>query len=283
MPDNKPRFNSKDSDRLFYNLKQPPSVSFIQSFELAIKSAIFDINDDDDDDLPDITIAHHVSPPLKKSDTVINTETNTSKGESCSSTSSQTKRIDSHQLDIDINVEDKEGVLAKWNRYNVYWPARVISFEPQKPRPYLLEFSDGRKSYKSRKEFFTSVEKGFGNCKLGEFELVSTKSTNLGKSETQLPEHIPNSEEFSKLPLEYQVKLCLGFMDDIINERYKYSKKKHVEFMKGGDHRKQLSQNVNYGYFSSHRGFIVDIIKDYINVSVIVIKLQPCAEAHHLA
>ncbi|TIC07520.1 hypothetical protein E3Q16_00450 [Wallemia mellicola] len=220
---NAPRYTTKSTDSPFFYPSFSPSSTLVDAFKAAVKSAEID-DDENDDELPDVSIAHHFSPPVSQLTTL--TESPTS--------SQQTLQVGAGASlpDPDIDIQGKEGVLAKYTKSSdIRWPARVIAFNDPH---YTVEFNDCIKKKIPRDWFYTSAEKGFRSCEVGQLEIIPQKRKRLSQNHT-LPEVIPPVEEFSKLDIDMQVRLCLPIVDDIINEKYKPALKKHNQFIKGGE------------------------------------------------
>lgn len=255
---NAPKYTTKSTDSPFFYPNFSLSSTLVDAFKAAVKSAEID-DDENDDELPDVSIAHHFSPPFSQLTTLTESPTN----------SQQTLQVGAVASlpDPDIDIQGKEGVLAKYTKSSdIRWPARIIAFNDSY---YTVEFNDCIKKKIPRDWFYTSAEKGFRSCEVGQLEVIPQKRKRLSQNQP-LPEDIPPVEEFSKLDIDMQVRLCLPIVDDIINEKYKPALKKHNQFIKGGECRQHITQNVCYGVFSSHRDDIVELIRGYLKVSEII-------------
>ena len=260
----------------FYN-GSAPQDSLIDAFTAAVKSAEID-DEDSDDDLPDISIAHYVTPPpaTQSSQKTATDSSPSIVGHSHAQSPRRARRISKVDvLDDEINIAEKEGVLAKYYKSSkVFWPARVIAFENGL---YTLEYNDGTIRKHPRSAFFTSAEKGFRTCELGLLEKVSINKAPFSNTDTDTntdvaaPSEMPPTEVFGQLDIKKQVMLCLPIINSIIAEQYTHALAKHALFIKGGENRKFVTKQVCYGAFSGYRDEIVEMIRDYLKVCTSVL------------
>lgn len=257
-----------DADTFYEHAGAPATL--VDAFNAALKSAGID-DEDSEDGLPDVSIAHYVATPSATQSSQV-TATDSSPVRAHSQPKSQhTPRHRANKPcgpDPEINIDEKEGVLSRYYKSSkTHWPARVIGFEEGL---YVLEFNDGVVKKLPRHWFFTSAEKDFRTCELGLLEKLSASKARRKRSSSgadeAIPSEMPPVEVFGQLDIAEQVKLCLPIVNCIVTENYRHALPKHSLFIKGGENRKYVAKQVCYGAFSSHRDEIVEIIREHLKV-----------------
>jgi len=146
---------------------------------------------------------------------------------------------------------------APRTRGNKYWPAQLISYvSPTKPggkQRYRAKFLDDQEYDLTRDKFWTSEEKGFITCDMGEFE-SAVQDVEAPDSENeldgvenkerspspQLADPPPAAEDFENLPIRAQLAYVGPVLKAILQGKYAPASKKHEAFMRGGAARSSL-------------------------------------------
>ncbi|KAF8891381.1 hypothetical protein BD779DRAFT_1670989 [Infundibulicybe gibba] len=168
--------------------------------------------------------------------------------------------------DHNLNIPG-ELVLAR-DKWNVYWPARVLEFiAPARDTPtrntgrgvkkrewgYKVAYLDGTEAVIERTWFFNSDEDGFGTCKLGKWESefadvlndmdiddappTSTLHSHTHPLQYRCPTN-PPSEPFPTLPLHTQFTYVQPILALILTEQYPPVHARHLAYLRGGRGRK---------------------------------------------
>ncbi|KAG1728586.1 uncharacterized protein EDB91DRAFT_1060435 [Suillus paluster] len=139
-------------------------------------------------------------------------------------------------------------------RSNKYWPAQLISYvPPTKPggkERYRAKFLDDREYNLTRDKFWTSEERGFVMCDLGEFE-SAVQDTETPDSEDeqedrkrspspQLSDPPPDADDFADLSMHAQLAYVKPVLKAILQGKYAPASKSHEAFMRGGAARSNL-------------------------------------------
>ncbi|KAL4076922.1 hypothetical protein V8B97DRAFT_2003813 [Scleroderma yunnanense] len=135
-----------------------------------------------------------------------------------------------------------------------YWPGKILSHRPDTYEKYMVQFLDDKVYCVSRGKFWTSEEKGFVTCLLGEWE-SAVKTTDDPESEDEgevngnagqddldnVPrEPPPPPGEFDALSVHAQLAYVKPVLRAILEKRYAPALMKHEAFMKGGSARAAL-------------------------------------------
>ncbi|EPQ57786.1 hypothetical protein GLOTRDRAFT_136657 [Gloeophyllum trabeum ATCC 11539] len=150
-----------------------------------------------------------------------------------------------------------ELVLARESRNRTeYWPAKVMAYVPpahrRAPPRYELQYLDQTTHRVTRDLFYTCEERGFVDCKLGQFESsVSLEEAHnddhdedddgvledgASEPESEEPPSLPPPPriDFCALPIAAQLAYVKPVLSLIMQEKYEPARARHAAFMKGG-------------------------------------------------
>ncbi|KAJ8468607.1 hypothetical protein ONZ45_g17187 [Pleurotus djamor] len=206
-------------------------------------------DDEDDEDLPDVSVAFSRDSYMSSSQASLAISQDT---------------VDNDEFWIPPEQDPRltipgEAVLAL-DRHK-YWPARIRAYVPptkrtQKEGKYEVEFLDGTMKTITRKKFYIAEEDGFITCDIGEFTNqnpdaqldidfqlpLRSRARSPSPEASDMP---PSPIAFLKLPIRAQFAYVKPVLLSILSASYPPALQRHESFIAGGHARNDLMRTAS--------------------------------------